>query len=472
MPGSYLSAYLEKPLHESDLDLIKRDVIAYCQTRYYPFVRVEVPEQEVTDGCLKLSVVQSKLGEISVCGNRYFSSNYFQRAVRIQPGQAINEKVLLNDLNFMNRNPFHKVDLIYSPGMLGNTTHLELLVEDRYPFSAYAGCDNTGLQHLERTRIFGGVTWGNLFGLDQILTVEYNMAPDLHKFYSISASYFIEMPFHHILNLYGGYSKVHAEVPSSTKTEGASSQASIRYTVPLPATLHILHDSFAGFDFKRYNNTVEFVEIAPRFGQNVNLTQFLAGYNFSFQKERHKLGFDVQLIFSPFEWIAEQSNKVFESLNPHAKHTYVYGRASINYKIYLEQAWIWTLYASGQLSEATLLPSEQMGIGGATTVRGYEERQLNSDDGFLFKTELFFPKIKFARSQQLEFLAFFDYGFAHERTTSDLEKSNDWLAGIGPGVRYSIGHHLLARLDWGIKLHHNDFPGGWSMLHFGVTGSF
>jgi hemolysin activation/secretion protein len=451
---------------------MKRDVKAYFHTRNYPFVTVQVPEQDITDGRLKMNLVHSKLDRVTVSGNRYFSSDYFQKAVRIRKGEMINEKVVLNDLNFMNRNPFHQVNLVYAPGGSSNTTNLDLLVTDRFPFSAYAGVDNTGLQHIERTRIFGGVTWGNVFGLDQVLTVQYSMAPDIHKFYAITVSYFIELPFHHILNLYGGYSQVHAEVPTSSKTEGTSSQASLRYTVPLPATLHILQDCFAGFDFKRYNNTIQFVEIAPRIGQNVNLTQFSAGYNFGFETGNHKLGFDLQFFTSPFEWIAEQSNKVFESLNPHAKHTYVYGRAAVNYKVLLPQTWIWTFYASGQLTQATLLPSEQMGLGGSTTVRGYEERQLNGDDGILLKTELFCPKLKWGQRHQLQFLGFVDYGFAHDRTASTLEKKNDYLLGVGPGIRYSIERYLLVRLDWGIKLHHNDFPGGWSMLHFGATGSF
>jgi len=474
-----LKAYLGNPIRKSLIVDIKREVIAYFRNEHYPFATVQIPEQEISEGCLHFVLIQSLLGEVNVFGNCYFSSKRFQDAIGLCPGDAINEKMILNSANFLNRNPYHQVDLIYSQGDSKNTTDLDLIVTDHFPLSVYGGVDNTGLKHIDRTRIYGGFTWGNVFGLDQILTVQYSMAPSIHKFFSITASYIVPMPFQHLLNLYGGYSQVHVRIPSSSKTKGYGSQGSLRYIVPLPATPTILHECFAGFDLKRYNNTVEFVESSPVFGQTVNLTQFLAGYNFGFEKGCHKLGFDLQLVFSPFQWIPDQSNADFESLNPFARHTYVYGRAAVNYKTMLPGKWLWTLYASGQLANRTLLPSEQFGIGGYNTVRGYEERQLNGDDAILVKTEILTPKMKFQLQRGcknidyiFEFLGFLDYGYAHDLHAFKSEKKNEYLLGIGPGFRFSFGHYLLARLDWGIKLHHGPFPGGWSMVHFGVTGSF
>ncbi len=474
-----LLAYLGKPIDADTVRDIKREVIAFYQQNNYPFVSVQIPEQEVTDGRLKLIVSASKLGKVNVSGNRYFSSERYRNAIRIRHGEPINERTILNNVNYLNRNPFRVVDLVYSEGESRHTTDLDLIVKDRYPLTGYVGVDNTGLQHIERTRLFGGLTWGNVFGCDQILTVQYSMAPEIHKFFAITGSYIIPLPIQHVINLYGGYSRVHAHVPSSTHTAGYSSQASLRYTVPLTAASGILQECFAGFDFKRYNNTVEFVEITPVFGQTVDLTQFLGGYNFGYETGRHKLGFDFQLVFSPFQWLPDQSNADFESLNPFARHTYVYGRLAINYKVLLPGRWYWTVYAAGQLTNITLLPSEQLGIGGYSTVRGYEERQLNADDGVYVQTEFLTPKIKFPKNLQdkrtlrtLEFLAFLDYGFAHDRHQYGGEGKNEYLLGVGPGVRFSIGRYFLARCDWGIKLHRDHFPGGWSMLHFSVMGSF
>lgn len=468
-----LRGYLEQPIHADDLLDLKQEIVSFYRKQHYPLMAVQIPEQDVTDGSLKLCVLQSKLGEVTVTGNCHFSDEHFAKAIRIQPGEPIQEQTLLNNLYFINRNPFHRANLVYSPGKFPNTTNLDLMITDRTPFTAYAGIDNTGLDHIQRTRLFAGCTWG----VDQLLTIQYSMAPDIHKFFSVSASYILPLSIQHIINIFGGYSKVHASVPSTTKTRGYATQASFRYTIPLPATTYILQEIFTGFDFKRYNNTLLFVESFPRIGQTVNLTQALAGYLFGYEHGRNKFSFDTQLVFSPFQWIPDQSASDFESLNPFASHTYLYLRGSINYKLMLSKRFYWTLYTSGQLSNRTLLPSEQFGVGGYSTVRGYEERQLNGDYGLLAKTEFAFynvsdPTVQKTVETRLELLAFLDYGLAANHHAVPGEPSFAYLLGAGPGLRYSLGHYLTARIDWGIKIHRDHFPGGWSMVHFSMVGSF
>ncbi len=471
-----LAPYLGKAITEDDLVELRREVATLSRKQHYPLTTTVIPEQDVTDGILRVILTQSCLDRVNVCGNRYFSDQRFEKSISIQPGDPISEDTLLNNLNFINRNPFHHADLVYSKGTLPDTTNLDLLVTDRFPVTVFAGADNTGLRRIEETRIFGGVTWGNVFGCDQILTVQYSTAPDIHKFYSITASYIVPVWYQHIIHLFGSYSQVHAKVPMTKKMGGFSSQGSLRYTVPLPATTHVLQEGFAGFDFKRYNNTILFVEEFPRIGQNVNITQFLTGYNLSFESGSHKLGFDTQLIFSPFEWITSQSNDDFQSLNPHAMHTYVYGRASFHYKASLSSHWYWTVHASGQLSNTTLLPSEQFGLGGAATVRGYEESQLTGDDGVLLKTEFIFTTTNGSRKYNIlnrfELVAFLDYGFAHEHHASLQEAKNAYLLSAGPGIRCNFDHYVFARLDWGIKLHRDHYAGGASMVHCSVVASY
>ncbi|MBI3236460.1 MAG: BamA/TamA family outer membrane protein [Chlamydiales bacterium] len=238
-----------------------------------------------------------------------------------------------------------------------------------------------------------------------------------------------------------------------------------------------------GFDFKRSNNTVDFVEQNPVIGQNVNLTQFLCGYNLGYERDygnwMHKLGFDVQIFFSPFSFLPDQSNVEFRTLNPFAEHVYVYGTSSLNYKVMLPKGFCWTALMALQASNQSLLPSEQMGLGGYNTVRGYEERELNADDGLLLSTQIYFPKITMFKRcatckvrDSLEFLLFLDYGLSHDNHKMSGQKQTDYLLGVGPGIRYAIENYLSCRFDWGIKLHRDGFSGGATMIHFSVVGSF
>ncbi len=476
---SRLKPFLGRPLRACDLIEIKREIILYYRDRNHPLTTVQIPEQDITDGVVKVVVSQSKLDTVKVYGNRYFSKEVFSNAIKIKKGQPIDENILLNNLNFINRNPFHRADLIYSPGSESNTTDVEVIVKDRFPLSVYAGVDNTGLAHIERTRLFAGYNWGNVFGLGHMLSMQYSMAPDPYKFDAITVSYTAPLSIQHVLLLWGGYSRVNAKIPFSAKTHGRSTQASVRYDIPIAPSPWLLHEILCGFDFKRSNNTIEFVENFPMIGQEVNLTQFMVGYNLGYEHCQNKVGFDFQLFFSPFTWLPNQSTRDFKTLNPSSKPTYVYGRSTLNYKRLMPKGFVWNLLISGQVSSASLLPSEEFGLGGFATVRGYEERQLNGDDGLLAKTEIVSPPFGVFRrigkgvvQDRVEFLAFLDYGLSYDRFKLPHTNRTEFLLGTGPGIRYSIGQYLAARLDWGIKLHHNHFGGGWSMLHFSVIASY
>ena len=46
----------------------------------------------------------------------------------------------------------------------------------------------------------------------------------------------------------------------------------------------------------------------------------------------------------------------------------------------------WDLRALGQISDQNLIASEQLGLGGYTTARGYEEREANVDQGWFISS--------------------------------------------------------------------------------------
>lgn len=474
-----LAPFLGRPLTREDLVQMKREVILYYRDCNHPLVIVSVPEQEVTNGIVQLLVKESRIDQIKVYGNRFFSEKRYRRAIHLEPGDFIDEDILLSDIQFLNRNSFRRVDVLYAEGDSPQTTNVELIVKDRFPLSAVGGIDNAGIAHTNPFRWFAGVTWGNVLGLDHTFSAQYIATLDNHKFRAITGSYLMPLPIQHVLSFYGGYSEVHAHVPYHSRTEGKSWQASARYTIPLPPSPWMLHEMTWGYDVKQSNNTVNFVEELPVIGQNVNLSQFMAGYQVGYERDypswKHKVGFTIELFFSPFTWLPHQSKIDFHSLNPFADPIYVYGRAALNYKVVLPKGFEGVFLCTAQLSNQSLLPSEELGIGGYNTVRGYEERELNADDGVIVTTELYLPKMTFIRKpfqDRLSFLLFADYGFAHYNHRLPKEAQSAHLLGAGPGLRYMMENYFSVRIDWGIKCHPANYGGGFSMVHFGVTGSF
>ncbi|WP_017303213.1 ShlB/FhaC/HecB family hemolysin secretion/activation protein [Spirulina subsalsa] len=106
------------------------------------------------------------------------------------------------------------------------------------------------------------------------------------------------------------------------------------------------------------------------------------------------------------------------------------------------------LRGTWQWSDRPLVPSEQLGMGGLGTVRGYRQDSLLRDHGFSGSAEWRFPVLKLPEVQFLV-APFVDFGLGWNQG-----ESSDWdsLASLGLGLQWLIGDRLSARLDWGIPL--------------------
>ncbi len=114
------------------------------------------------------------------------------------------------------------------------------------------------------------------------------------------------------------------------------------------------------------------------------------------------------------------------------------------------------LKADLQLSDRGMVPLEQFGVGGVTTVRGYREDVFLTDNGFLLSAELRFPVLR-RKTSKLYVIPFVDIGTAWnndqvEQINNTSQQQEGTLASLGLGIEYELGNKLNARLDWGVPL--------------------
>ena len=147
----------------SNLLAIKNEILSYYAERQQSLITVEIPEQDITSGVVTIIVMQAKVGQVQYCGNRWFSQKRVAKKLPIAEGAPLNEKELLNDLAWLNENPFHYTEVVLSPGSMKGSTNLELVTKDRFPLRVYSGGDNTGIESTGTSRFYGGLTWGDAF---------------------------------------------------------------------------------------------------------------------------------------------------------------------------------------------------------------------------------------------------------------------------------------------------------------------
>ncbi len=456
--------FWDNPITEENIRAIKQIIIQYYQNEGRPVVIVLTPDQDLSSGVLKLVVNESKLGKVEAKGNRWFTSQYLINQIRLKPGYYLFSDVLDEDIYFLNKNPFRQVYLVYLPGEKENTTDIQLLVNDVKPFRVYSGINNFGNDITGNNQFFLGMNLGNLFRCDQVLSYQYTMSTRcIDCFSAHTVNYHIPLPWRHELNILGGYSHtkgnfVIPETPVSFVVHGFGLQGSMRYDIPFCPYQSFLQDIFFGFDFKRTNNNLEFGGI-PIEGKYVNLTQLMVGYNLGYNTEKTRTVFEVEGFVSPGKWIGDQSNSDFQSLRPYAKNRYIYLRSTFKYSWKFYRNFLFSSIFRGQIASNNLLPSEEYGLGGYDTVRGYKERVFNGDNAFVFNLEIFSPKISFLQffrknsiKDEFQLLVFFDFGWVNKHKVGEGEEKQKTLMSVGPGVRYQILPYLIAKADWGFQM--------------------
>lgn len=106
--------------------------------------------------------------------------------------------------------------------------------------------------------------------------------------------------------------------------------------------------------------------------------------------------------------------------------------------------WGWTLRAQGQYSPHALLAADAFALGGATSVRGAQERACLGDAGLAASLEAATPPAAGWRA-----LAFVDAGRLWNRRAEAARPERDRLASVGVGVRYEHPSGARVVADYG-----------------------
>jgi len=385
--------YIGKVITPKLVREIESYIVKFFEKNDRPFVIAAAGEQDVSEGCLAINVIESSVGEVCVKNNCYFSDENILRWTCLQTGERLDRREFYDNLNWLNRNPYRIVNAVFSASKTPNATDVDLIVRDRLPLRIYTGIDNTGTDFTGNNRLFAGLNWGNVFGTEQVIAYQYTTDTHFKKLQAHTGYYEIPLPWRNVLTFYGGYSYINTKFDfpgfdaNRFTNDGYSAQLSMRYTIPLPTYRSFTQEFLWGSDWKRMNNAVIFnaVSIDPK---TVNLFQLMAKYNLGYDSGRLRLNAEIEAFVNPGKWLPHQSNSDYESIRPFAKNVYFYTRGMVTGLWNFIDPFYFYVQLRGQGATANLLPSEQLGIGGIATVRGYKERQLNGDNGFILNAEI------------------------------------------------------------------------------------
>ncbi len=453
-----VSPFLGKPLTMDGLNEICRLVVLYCRGEDRPVVDAIVPEQDVTRGTVQILLLEGRVGKVVSEGNRFFPSRLFVDAIRSKPGDEIVQSSLMDDVDWLNRDPFHHTDLLLQSGAEVGQTDVVLQSEDHFPVRVYAGYENTGPISTGGDRWLTGFNTGNTLGLDDQLNYQFTANSDIQRFIAHSASYVLPLPWRNILTIFGNWSSTRVMTDPEIFQTGQAWQVSGRYEIPLPRAGNFQSSIILGGDFKRTNTNADFGGDSV-FASNVDVVQFMAGYDLSEADSCGSGDASIQGFFSPGFIGGQDDDASYEQARAGADPQYGYGLVSADRTTNLPAGFSWLSRFQGQYASGPLQGSEQLGIGGIDSVRGYFDREGNGDDGIIFSNQLQYPvnlpKVA-GVTNQVMFLAFVDYGVAWLRDAQIGEQSQENFLGVGPGISYRLGSWISIDYDYGWRLARGD----------------
>lgn len=448
-----MRAYLGQPVNGDLVREIEAKTHRYYRKEGFPIVAVKGVER---GDAIVVGVLVGRIGELDVNGARWFSNEWVRRQIRAEVGDYVNMGQLRDDVAWLSRDRFLDATVWLEKGKQVGETNVHVQVEDKFPLRVYGSYLNTGNLIAGNSRYLAGVNAGNLWGIGHLFDFELQMAPDFSEWWSATTAYKAPLPWHHMLELFGGYVRTKPEVEALEDMIGYQWQTSGRYRIPLRSWEHYQHEVVIGYDFKRTNNflSIDPTQITPT---SIDVSQFPLAYQ---GKETDWFGattFNLVVTISPGYMTAFDRKAEYALERPGAKPTYAYFTANVERENELPYEMNWLVYSSLQLTINHLIPSEEFVLGGYETVRGYNEDEIVSDRGFLLRNEFRIPPWHIVKKKKLEtdlvLLGFIDFGYANDVDQDIFDKNSAVLASVGPGARLHVGEYLRAYLDWGYQLH-------------------
>ena len=438
----------------------------------YPAVIVDIPEQDVADGRVKISVIEGKVSRIRVTDSDYFLlSDIKSKIPSLKVGDPLYTPQLQEELNYVNSlSSDLRVVPVLKAGKNPGDMEVELKVKDKRPFHGRFELNDNSPADTTATRFVGQVGYDNLWHKYHSFSIQLQTSPENTEevkvfsgtyvvpaekgasrvaFYAVKSDSLVEATS--VSETVEGSS-----VTNNLRVAGDSSIGGVRYVKPMNYSSGFQHVLNLGFDFKDVLENVtltsssedeadgELLEIEP---QPVSFAIWSAQYTATWRKPKSLTRFGVSAHFGIdglFNELEEFEDKRFR-----AEPNFFYLKSSFRRMDRLPAGFRISSELGLQYTEKPLLSNEQLSIGGVSTVRGYWQSQQLGDRGILGTLEFESPNLIYSKKSKSDLRLLFFYDAGAVETLRPLPGQDDGasLSGSGIGLRFAAWGFDLD-FDW------------------------
>lgn len=503
-----VSGYEQREVTFQELQELGAEITNLYKEKGFVTSRVYIPPQKIKDGIVHLQATEGIIKPITLEEGRYFKSRAIFPLLRIDQYDKLNIEKVKNDLARLNENPDIGLIATLKTGTETGTTEVRLQSKDRFPVHLTPFVDNLGRDLIGRERVGIGLTHNNLFGFGDRNTSTFSLSRS-----SLGVGNNYEIP----VGKYGtklGFNYSHSRLYLSKgdlkdRVNAFATVYSPYISQELYRGKHLLATADLAFDFK--NLGTNFGEGLGDYGAyyrdnsrnslyrdrlrvlrpGLNLDEF-DKYGRTYLRNELGIGLDILGATGKYRDFPGASSRMGAG-DGFFRYT-AFGTRITQLPFGMQDVF----RVNGQYSNSLLNSAEQIQVGGAFTVRGYQEGQLIGDSGYVISNELRVPFYVFPKSwkfpitrnglpkalspnskeatydyvfrDNFQLVGFTDFGaaFVNGNPVVNAPKQHNYAFGTGLGLRVRLTRFLTARLDLGFPVIRNLPERHDMMLHFGL----
>lgn len=433
---------------------------AACQRAGFLTVLVDIPEQRVDAGVVRLALLQGRVGTLFVNGARYHDPQALRAKVgQLQPGTVPDFNAVQRELATVNRTEARRVRPVLVPGRLPGTVDVELQVDDQLPLTTTVELNNQHAAGTAAARLSATVRHDNLFQRDHSLALTLQTAPLApQQSQVLVANYSVPGDEGRAWTGSLALSSSHVETLGGTQVLGNGLTLGLRHSLLLPRVGGDGASLSLGADLKwlreqtragdgALSRPVRYLPLQlqasdqwPLAGGRLALN---GGLTLALRRILERTVPDCPLYdgtLGPQDQFACKGNG--------ANGSFAVLKADLRWSRPLGAGWgdlLWR--GAGQAASGALIGAEQFSLGGADTVRGYFEGETSGDHAAL--TGLEWRLASWAGGQpgsvwrELRPLLFAEAGRSTQVSPATGQARYTWLASQGLGLRLAT--------TWGVE---------------------
>lgn len=438
-----------------DVEAAREALEAAYQQAGYLTVLVDIPEQRIEQGVVRLAVLEGRVGALYVSGSRWHDQGRIRaRVPGLAPGGVPNFNAVQEQLASVNRGEDRRVQPVLKPGRLPGTVDVELQVEDKLPLSGSAELNNHHSRDTDELRASATLRYDNLFQRDHSLSLTLVTAPTAPEQSQVAMlNHGIPLDDRDSWSASLTWSDSDIETLGGTQVLSRGTTLGLRRHIARPHARGTAVLSLGG-DYKNLKEKVDLStplrylpwQLAYADGWQEGGTQLQLNLGLSFTIGR-LLRRDVFCPIGAGDTSTMSDQFACKRFGASASFGAFKADGRWNQRLWGGQL---RLRLGGQLASGPLVSAEQYSLGGAETVRGYLEGEASGDHGVIGAVEWRSANLApaegplFWRSASL--LAFAEGGATFITQPLPGQDERSGLVGTGVGLRLA-GERIEASLD-------------------------